>query len=110
MDSIFRVFNEGGSCWFKLVDVESYSNQVVHEEQVQKKPQEDLLNLEGGQGKIRVLQGFNQFVERRSDADTLTETQRVTMRAPTDPPTIELTPFTVFPAEFFIESESFVDI
>lgn len=71
---------------------------------------EDVLHLEDGHSKLRVLQGFNKFIDKKNDEEIFTDTQRVTMRPINEAGPLEVTPFTIFPSEFFIESDGFVDV
>jgi len=100
------------------------------------KSPENSLILENPEGRLRVLQGFNKFADTTSSVSNSNsatqnvnsstkkdeedskekdkekdpnETSRVRMPVQ-DPTHLDMQPFTVFPQEFFIESESYIDV
>lgn len=116
IDSVFRVYNEGGSCWIKLQDLDKqkYMNRPHADEPVFRRHGEEVLNLEENHPKLKVLQGFNKYVDKKQDDDKNNEkdkdnqtsdTPRMNMR-PQEPQPLEVNPFAVIPSEFYLESDS----
>lgn len=125
IDSVFRVYNEGGSCWMQLqnLDKHKYPDSGAMEP-VFKRHSEDVLNLEENHPKLRILQGFNKYVDKKSSLanpdgsedennnskdSTQDKPSRMSMRNQ-DPQPLEAHPFAVIPSEFFLESDSYVDL
>jgi len=47
----------------------------------------------------------------KQEEDSSTESlHRMTIRSPNEPGPIEIAPYTVFPTEFYVDSNTFVDI
>jgi len=93
-------------------------------EPVFKRHSEDVLNLEENHPKLRILQGFNKYVDKKSSLanpdgsedennnskdSTQDKPSRMSMRNQ-DPQPLEAHPFAVIPSEFFLESDSYVDL
>jgi len=60
------------------------------------------MNLEENHPKLKILQGFNKYVDKKDDDKDNTqkdETPRMSMR-PQEPQPLEVNPFAVIPSEF----------
>lgn len=110
IDSVFRVYNEGGSCWIRLKDLEKQkqAHRPHANEPVFKRHSEEIMNLEENHPKLKILQGFNKYVDKKDEDKDNTqkdETPRMSMR-PQEPQPLEVNPFAVIPSEFQLESDS----
>lgn len=120
IDSVFRVQNEGGSCWMQLKNLDLHKQPASADvEPVMRRQREDLINLEENHPKLQILQGFNKYVDKKSslanpdgsedDDKKDKDTSRMSMRHQ-EPQPLEAHPFAVIPSEFFLEGDSYIDI
>lgn len=115
LDSGFKLINEGGSSWFRLQDPNSNDETMKTTQNFLKFDHHSSMpNDPKDLDKLMVLQGFNKFLETKTNIvkenelsqikdDQVTEidANKQTLKLyNNDPSLLHLNPFTIFPDEF----------